>query len=330
MNLDQSSSQRRSSGSRLARFLGTLLLVLGLDGIAHAHPPDETHAHHPGDQPASGGEHGSLADVSRKLSDPTATIWALFTEFDLNFNNGNANSGDDKIGSLMNFQPILPIPLYGEGADAWKMIVRPAVPIQFAAPRPDGANNTNYDAGLADILLPLLVVPPLSGSHPNLIFGVGPTFVLPTSTKVQLGRRQWQAGPAAVLGWKTKDYTVGVFPQYFWGVGGRGDQGSNIENASNMNLLYFAYWNLPNAWQIGVNPVITYDHKASRGNKWNVPLGIGFTKTTKVGNQPVKFQFGVEYSVVSQDDFGKRALIKLNIIPVIGGLIQKPIFGGGG
>jgi hypothetical protein len=75
--------------------------------------------------------------------------------------------------------------------------------------------------------------------------------------------------------------------------------------------------------------VINYDHKASRGNKWNVPIGIGFTKTTKVGNKPVKFQFGVEYSVVSQDDFGKRALIKLNIIPVIGGLIQNPIFGGG-
>jgi hypothetical protein len=32
---------------------------------------------------------------------------------------------------------------------------------------------------------------------------------------------------------------------------------------------------------------------------------------------------------VSQDDFGKRALIKLNIIPVISGLVQNPIFGGG-
>jgi hypothetical protein len=266
--------------------------------------------------------------VSHKLSDPTSNVWALFTEFDLSFNNGNATGGNDDLGSLMNFQPILPVPIYGEGTDQWKVIVRPAVPLQFAAPRPDGANNTNYDAGLADISFPMLVIPPLSESHPNLIFGIGPTFVLPTSSKVQLGRRQWQAGPAGVFGWKTKDYTVGVFPQYFWGVGGRGDQGSNIENASNMNLLYFAYWNLPNAWQIGINPVITYDHKASRGNKWNVPLGIGFTKTRKVGNLPVKFQFSVEYSVVSQDDFGKRALIKLNIIPVISGLVQNPIFGG--
>ena len=78
-----------------------------------------------------------------------------------------------------------------------------------------------------------------------------------------------------------------------------------------------------------MNPAITYDHKAGRGNKWNVPIGIVVAKTTKVGKMPVKVQFGVEYSVVSQDDFGKRALFKVNIIPVIGGLVKGPIFGGG-
>jgi len=60
-----------------------------------------------------------------------------------------------------------------------------------------------------------------------------------------------------------------------------------------------------------------------------VPLGIGFTKTRKIGNLPVKFQFNVEYSIVSQDDFGWRGLIKVNIIPVIPGQIRNPIFGGG-
>jgi hypothetical protein len=214
-----------------------LLLVLALPMLAAAHPPDETHNHHAGDQPDSGGDHGSLAETGAKLSNPVSDVWALFTEFDLSFNNGNANKGDDKIGGLMNFQPIMPIPVYGEGKDRWQVLIRPAVPIQFAAPRPDGINNTNYDGGLADILLPALLTPSQNITGPNLIFGVGPALTLPTSTKVQLGRRQWQLGPAAVVGWKTKDYVVGVFPQYFFGVGGRGDQGSNIENASNMNLL---------------------------------------------------------------------------------------------
>jgi hypothetical protein len=313
-----------------------LILVLALPMLAAAHPPDETHNHHAGDQPDSGHEGRTLGETGAALNNPVSDVWALFTEFDLSFNGGNANKGDDKAGSQMNFQPIMPVPLYGEGDDQWKVVVRPAVPIQFAAPRPDSGgaagngNNTNYDAGLADILLPLVISPSQNITGPNLIFGAGPTFTIPTSTKVQLGRRQWQVGPAVALGYKTKDFVVGVFPQYFFGVGGRGDQGSNIENASNMNMLYWGYINLPNAWQIGFNPVISYDHKAGRGNKWNIPIGMGFTKMGKIGKMPVKFQFAAEYSVVSQDDFGKRGLIKVNIIPVIGGLIKNPLLGGGG
>jgi hypothetical protein len=130
--------------------LWVLLTLFLLPGVqAGAHLPHNDHIHH--DQKDSGTEHRSLAHVSRKLSDPTSNVWARFTEFDLSFNNGNATGGNDDLGSLMNFQPIL----------------------------------------------------------------------------------------------------------------------------------------------------------------------------------PVKFQFGVEYSVVSLDDFGKRALIKLNVIPVIPGLVQNPIFGGG-
>jgi len=227
----------------------------------------------------------------------------------------------------MNFQPILPIPLYGDGPDRWNLIARPAVPIVFGQPRPDGFDKTTYEGGLSDILLPLLVAPPLENK--NLIFGLGPTFTLPTATNQNLSRRQWQTGPAAVFGYKTKDYVLGVFPQYFFGVGGRGDQGSAIDDASNMNLLYFGFINLPNAWQIGTNPVVTYDNKASKGNRWNVPLGITATKTIKIGKAPVKIQFGIEYSVVSQDDFGKVAQFKLTFIPVIPSLIQRPVLGGG-
>jgi hypothetical protein len=43
---------------------------------------------------------------------------------------------------------------------------------------------------------------------------------------------------------------------------------------------------------------------------------------------PVKFQLGVEYSIVSPDDFGQEAVIKLDVIPVIPSLVVQPIFGG--
>jgi hypothetical protein len=281
---------------------------------------------------ASGDQHGSAAEVGRALSNPLSNVWALFTEFDLIFSSGNFSADDDKIGGQMNFQPILPVPLYGtEETGQWKMIVRPAIPFVFSQARPQPnvppvPDSYNYDTGLADILLPLPIAPPLENK--NLIFGMGPTFTFPAATNDNLGRRQWQAGVASVVGYKTKQYVLGVFPQYFWGVGGRGDKNGEVKNASNMNLLYFAYINLADAWQIGFNPAVTYNDKAAHGNKWNVPVGMGLTHTMKLGNRPVKFQFSVEYSVVSQDDFGKRAMIKLNIIPVIMGLVQNPIFGG--
>ena len=79
---------------------------------------------------------------------------------------------------------------------------------------------------------------------------------------------------------------------------------------------------------MGFNPTITIDAKASGGNKWNVPIGITVAKTMKIGNSPMKIQVGAEYSVVSQDDYGRRAVLKINLIPVIQPLIKKPLFGG--
>ena len=327
-------SSKRWTMLRGAALVSLISLAFVNPLAAVAHPPDDDHSHHA--KTDSGTSHGSLAETGAKLSNPVSDVWALFTEFDLTLNNGNASGANDDVGGLMNFQPVLPVPIYGKGEERWQVLIRPAVPILFASPRPDpdlttgSNNNTNYDGGIADILFPALVTPSQKITGKNLILGIGPTLAIPTASKVQLGRRQWQLGPAAVIGWKTKDYVTFLFPQYFFGVGGRGDQGSAIENASNMNLLYGGFLNLPNAWQVGMNPVITYDHKASRGNKWNVPVGLVVAKTTKIGKMPFKIQVGVEYSVVSQDDFGKRALFKLNLIPVIGALVQNPIFGGGG
>ncbi|MBW2496508.1 MAG: hypothetical protein JRF61_04470 [Deltaproteobacteria bacterium] len=273
-------------------------------------------------QGADGDEQQDLGEVGAKLSNPLGPILALFTEFDATFFDGNANQGDDEVGSAMIFQPILPLPLHG---DDWKILARPTIPIVWSQPRPDGFDKTNRDTGIGDTLLPLLVSPPLGA---NWIIGAGPTFTLPTSTNDALGRQQWQIGPAGVFGYKTPDYVLGLFPQYFFKVGSRGDKNNEVKDASNMSLLYFGFINLPNAWQVGTNPTITYDHQAESGNRWNVPIGITVAKTTRFGKMPVKFQLGAEYSVVSQDDFGKVAMLKLNIIPVIPSLLKRPILGG--
>ena len=271
----------------------------------------------------SGSHQDSLGEVGAKLSNPASNIWALFTEFDLTFSDGDVNLGDPKVGGAMLFQPIMPIPLFGTGANQWKLIMRPTIPFIFSTALPKGLNRYDRITGMGDTVLPLPLVAPTG----NWLLGLGPTFTLPTSTERALGRQQWEVGPTAIVGYKTKKWILGMFPQYYFGIGSRGDQDGKPD-ASHGSLLYFGWINLPEAWQVGFNPVVTYEDKAISGNKWNVPFGPSVTKTTKVGGMPVKFQLGAEYSVVSQDTFGRRFLLKLNIIPVIESLVTDPLFGG--
>ena len=268
-------------------------------------------------------EAGDVSQIGKKLSNPLSNVWALFTEFDLNFSDGNVNSGHQQAGGSTIFQPILPIPLYGAGEKEWNLITRPTIPFFSSQPIPSGVNRFDRRGGLGDIQLPMLISPPVK----SWILGAGPTWLFPTATKDEFGRQQWGTGPAVVVGHYTEKVTMGVFPQYFFGIGSRGRR-SDVADASYVNLLYFMSYNLPNAWQIGFSPIVTYDRRARSGNKWNVPVGVTVSKAARLGGMISKFELGFEYSVVREDAFGQRALVKLSVIPVIPSLIRKPLFGG--
>jgi hypothetical protein len=276
----------------------------------------------------SGTKHGSLSELGAKLSDPTSDVWALFTEFDLSFSRGDLSDDDYKAGGDMIFQPIMPFHL----TKNMKLLTRPTVPIIFSTPVPtglksDGTANFVNKGGLGDISLPLLFSPvPKPGQ--SFSVGFGPTLQFPTHTQKELGTNTWEAGPAVVVTHKTKKTTMGLLCQYWWSYSeyGRNSAGEDTPSASHGSILPFFYYNLPDAWQIGFSPTISYNDKATSGNKWNVPFGPTVAKMLKVGKLPVKFQLGVEYSVKRQDDFGPEWAIKLNIIPVIMSLQKNPFF----
>ena len=265
-----------------------------------------------------------VAETGKKLSNPISDVWALFTHVDVNFADGDINGTDSRIGGRLIFQPILPIPLHGAGSKRWSLITRPTIPVLFSEPVPTGFDRFNHSGGLGDLQVPTLIAPPAG----NWILGVGPAFLLPTSTDDAFGRQQWGLGPAAVVGYRTRGAIFGAFGQYYRGIGSTGGRRAGVPDASYMHLLYFMFINLPNAWQFGFDPTITYDERAPSGNKWNVPVGMLVTKTMRVGRMPVKFQFGVQYSVVSQDVYGERSQLVLDVIPVIPNLIRHPLLGG--
>ena len=303
---------------RLAWVLVLLLILVSSEVLAEDSPTPKTSdgTEH------RGTEHGSLGELGAKLSDPTSDVWALFTEFDFNWSRGDLTDNDYKFGSSMTFQPILPFKLTKD----WKVLTRPTVPVQFSAPiptgvKPGGAANFDYKSGLGNISMPLLFTPVAKPGEAFSV-GFGPTFALPTHSAVGLGTNTWEMGPAAVVSYKTKKITVGVLAQYWWSC----SEYDGDASTSRGSILPFFYYNLPDAWQVGFNPTMTYNDKATSGNKWNVPIGVTVAKMRKIGKMPVKFQLGVEYGVQRQDDFGPEWRIKLNIIPVIQSLQKKPFF----
>jgi hypothetical protein len=271
-------------------------------------------------------QHGSLGDVGAKLANPLASLWSLSFDYQpLRFFDGDLNEGDSRLGAGVTFQPVLPIPLYGEGDTQWRLITRPVIPIQFSQPILRRYDKFYNKGGLGDIQLPVMLALPEKYTG-HWILGAGPVGLFPTATDDALGSDQFALGPAVVFGYKTKLFTAVLFPNYFWKIGSH-DQDRNTPDISRGSLLYALTFNLPQAWQAGFHPTITYDEKASSGNKWNVPVGLFVGKTIKVGNTPLNLKFGLEYSVVSQDDFGKRTVFRIEITPVIPSLIKNPIFG---
>jgi hypothetical protein len=267
-----------------------------------------------------------MGEVGHKLANPLNNLWSL--SFSINapqFFDGDLSTGDAQVGGVAIFQPVMPIPLFGEGQDQWRLTTRPIIPIVFSAPEPTGFDKFDHHGGIGDIQLPL-VLTPSDRIQGHFIVGAGPIFLFPSATSDSLGQDQFAAGPAVVLGYKTANATFGVFPNYFWKIGSAG-QDDGVRNVSQMSLLYFFVYKLPEAWQVGCNPTITYNHQASSGNQWNVPIGLFLGRTIRLGGMPVNIKVGGEYSVVSQDLFGQRFQFRFQITPVIPSLIQNPILG---
>ena len=313
------------------RGLAVILLALGLQLTA---APVIAQS-----EPAGGSSKENLAALGKKLSDPLSDVWALFTEFDVTWSEGDFTNGDDRTGSRMLFQPIMPIPL----TENWKILMRPTVPVIFSQDipvgrrydssestdgttvflKPDGTAAFDDTDGLGDTKLPLPFSPVQKPGTMGWGWGVGPTFQFPTATDDSLGTDTWEVGPVGVLTYKSKGFMGAVMAQYWWNFA---ETNSRATDTSHGSLLYVANWDLGGTWQIGFSPTITYNDKATSDNKWNVPIGLTIAKMHKFGKLPVKFQFAIEKSIVREDDFGLDWNVRLNIIPVVPGLLKKPLF----
>ena len=144
----------------------------------------------------------SASELNRKLTNPVSSIWSISNQF----NNFELNNG--QWSNNWNFQPVMPVSLIKD----LNLITRPVMPFYNIVPHETSPGDFARDAGLGDLTLLELLSPANSN---NWVLGAGPT-----ATSHFTGQGKWQLGPSVVVGYLTKQYFIGVFPQQWWSVGG--------------------------------------------------------------------------------------------------------------
>ena len=114
----------------------------------------------------------------------------------------------------------------------------------------------------------------------SFIWGVGPTFIFPTSSRRETGQGKWQAGPAAAVAFTDQKWLVGVLVQN--PISFAGD--SERKDANAMILQPFVTWQLGNGWFVRSQPQLFFNWETG---KQILPLDLGFGRVFRIGRQNV-------------------------------------------
>jgi len=238
-------------------------------------------------------EGNAAAEMARKLQDPLANINAIMTDNDISWNTG---SNEDATSYGLQLQPVYAVPFEKQG---FNLVNRAVVPILgipdggqkpiLGEPTPPGNDRT---WGLSDSLLQFFFSPKTDDPWK---WGAGPMVSLKTRTDDKLAGPGWGGGPVAVLVGDIGDSISTAFiTGHVWG----------DENGFSTSMLQpMIFYNLPDAWNIHYNNMITYDWNANKySNAWTVPLGLGIGKMFALeGGHGIEIFAGPYYNAVRPD-----------------------------
>jgi hypothetical protein len=246
----------------------------------------------------------SAEALAAAAQNPVAAMYSLPLQ-----NNTYLGAGpnNDKTANVLNIQPVLPF-TYGD----WNIISRTIVPLiylpSFSPGLPDGTDgggNIGSQFGLGDINQTIYLSPAAGGA---LIWGLGPSFNLPTATSRTLGSGKFSAGPGAVALAMPKPWVVGILARQLWSVAGPSDR----SNVSQLLLQPFVNYNLSDGWYLVSSPVITANWYQPSGNRWTVPVGGGAGKIFKIRGQPMNAQLQA-FEYVDKPTGGPQWAIRFQI-----------------
>ena len=170
--------------------------------------------------PAMGQQEHSAEELAKKTQNPVADLISVPLQSDFNF---GAGFNHNKMIYVLNIQPVIPIKL----SDEWNLITRVIMPVinqPALSPSFGGLVPSTAGTGFGDFNPTFFFSPAKPG---ELIWGLGPTFTLPTATDRDLGSGKWSMGPAGVALTMQGPWVFGALIDNQWSVGGWGEKPVN-------------------------------------------------------------------------------------------------------
>jgi len=240
------------------------------------------------------------SDLAKASQNPIANLASV--PFQYNFNSGGGLGSRTSL--LLNVQPVLPLEMNKQ----WLLISRTIFPYTNT-PLADGTRVN----GLADIQQQSY----FTLKNPSkLVWGLGPIFSVPSATNDAVRTGQWALGPTAVVLVSPGRWVIGALVNNLWRVAGV-NNGPPINQFTTQPFINF---NIPQGWAIVTAPLITANWSAPEGERWTVPIGIGFSKISKIGPQPISlamqyYHNTIRPSVSGSDQFRFQLTLLYPFVP---------------
>lgn len=238
--------------------------------------------------------HGS--DLRSAVQNPISSLISL--PFKFTFDEGAPNGSAD----FLNIQPVVPVTV-GD----WNLVNRAIVPLidleGSVAGTPNIPNPSSGDgaSGLGDINYSIYFSPVKIG---KVIWGAGPSLNLPTASDDQLGSGKWSGGLTAVALAQPKFGSLGILGRQLWSFAGDDDR----PDVNQFLLEPFLNYNLDKGWFLLTDMVMTANWDAPSGQRWTIPLGGGFGRVFKIGNQAINSRLEYYYNVEKPDGAPKQQI----------------------
>ena len=233
-------------------------------------------------------EKTAAGDLRAAVQNPISSLISLPFKFSFDY---GAENGD---ATILNVQPVYPI-TKGD----WNYVSRLILPIASVDgpistsenPNPSGAGSAS---GLGDTNYSLYLSPVKYG---KVIWGAGPSLMMPTASDDQLGSGKWSAGITAVALTQPKWGSLGILGRHLWSFAGE----SNRSDVNQSLIEPFANYNLDAGWFLITDMVITANWEAPSNQRWTVPVGGGIGRIFKIGKQPINSRIEAYYNVARPD-----------------------------